>query len=145
MPQWHRSTQLTWHRSTQLTSLLITLRGTGHLGPASRAWPTHMGGRLISRPGATVLNCISFPSFSNEGFFLRRESCLLPVAELTVRSACFTFDIGTYFVQEAATISYSLCHFTPQVSLKLQLCCGLLQTYWKWASAQDGFKAIFSI
>jgi len=94
------------------------------LGGASRACPRHVSGWFISRPAATVLNCISFPSLGDTGLFLRRaSSCSWQVAEPTATSACLAPDVGMYFFLEMATISYSLCLFTPQVSFKLQLHC----------------------
>ena len=84
-----------------------------------------------------MLNCISFPSLSDTGLFLRRAySCLRPVAEPTARSVCLAPDIDVYFVLEMATISYSLCHFTPWVSLKFQL--------WLWITSNSSEMGIGS-
>lgn len=105
----------------------------------SRVCLRHVRGWFISRPGASGLNCISFLSRSNTGLFVRRAySCLWPVAEPTAMSVCLAPDIGVCFVLEMATASYWFCHFTPSVFLMLQIPCGLLQTHWKQASAQNG-------
>lgn len=80
-----------------------------------------------------MLNGINFPSLNGTRLFLRRAySFLRSVAEPTAKSACLAPDIGVYFVLEMATISYSLHRF--KLSLKLQLCYGLLQTHQKQAS-----------
>lgn len=70
-----------------------------------------------------------------QAFFRRRAySCLQPAAEPTARSACLAPDIDVYFVVlEMATISDSSCHFTPWVSLKLQL--------WLWVTS-NSFKSV---
>lgn len=117
-------------------------QGTGCTpGATSRVWPRRVRGWLISTPGAIVLNHISFPSqwykASSQG------SLQLLVASTRAHSQecllnswyCCGFCSGNGHY-------CSSCHFTAQVSLNLQLNWGLLQTHWKRASPQDGFKDI---